>query len=116
LLTVIQTLVSKGYKEILRVLNAVGGYHLQGLYLKDKAESRFKLIIRLVEEGKLDEAEETSNNFPFERNEVKVEPITIKPPNLIAKSSGVILKGDAMIVACSFSRRIIAQSPICVSR
>lgn len=49
LLTVIQTLLSKNYEKILRVLNAVGGYHLQDLYLSDEEERVLKLITRLVD-------------------------------------------------------------------
>ncbi|PLN83142.1 hypothetical protein BDW42DRAFT_165390 [Aspergillus taichungensis] len=70
----IKQIVSKGYKKIPRVLNAGGGYHMEGLHLTNEEENLFKLITTLVEEGKLDEAEETSNSFPFDPNEVEVEP------------------------------------------
>ena len=45
------------------------------MHLKDEEETLFKLIIRLVEEDKLDEAEETSKKFPFEPDEVEVDAV-----------------------------------------
>lgn len=70
------TKASKGHKNILNLLNAVGGFHLQGLRLKNRERDLFDYVRRLVAEGKLKEVEEASLEFPFEEDFIAGEIIT----------------------------------------
>ncbi|KAE8386432.1 hypothetical protein BDV23DRAFT_187240, partial [Aspergillus alliaceus] len=74
--SIIIEIASKGYKDILNLLNAAGGFHLQGVRLKNQERDIFDHVTQLVAEGKFKEADEASREFPFEEGSIAGEIIT----------------------------------------
>lgn len=55
------------------MLNAVGGFHLEGLLLRNEESSLFNHVISLLAERKFNEAEAASSEFPFEEDFIAAE-------------------------------------------
>lgn len=55
------------------MLNAAGGFRLDGLLLRNEENSLFNHVVSLVTEGKFTEAEEASSEFPFEEDFIATE-------------------------------------------
>lgn len=53
----------KGHKSIIKALDAVGGFHLEGLRLRKNEQQFFNQIKHLVNSGELMKAEEISKDF-----------------------------------------------------
>ena len=60
----------------MNVLNAVGGFHLQGVYRKEHERVVFEQVTKLVMEDRLHDAEEASAAFPFEDDFIELETVT----------------------------------------
>ena len=73
--TQIQDLASRGLRSTLKALSAVGGFHLDGKHLLADEEKIFEEIKMLVNDDKLDEAEEVSKGFPFQKGFIELDPI-----------------------------------------
>lgn len=67
---------SMRHKNILKVLNVVGGFHLEGLHLKNEEQELFDEITTLVKTGQNEQAEEISTKIPFEQGLNELESIS----------------------------------------
>lgn len=66
---------SLDHKQTIRVLDAVGFARLQGtMILKKDQETVFNEVVKLIQNGKADEANHAAARFPFEANYIPLNP------------------------------------------
>ena len=60
----------------MNLLNAAGGFHLEGIHLNEIENESFLQVIKLVKESRHAEAEELSKSFPFEKGHLELDVFT----------------------------------------